>query len=55
MSSKIVLLFVRYWGLLHNWDIRMLSLRVELKTSRLLKGGSNQLSYESMRLVVLLT
>lgn len=27
--------------------IKMLSLRVELKTSRLLNGCSNQLSYES--------
>jgi hypothetical protein len=32
--------------------IKMLSLRVELKTSRLLNGGSNQLSYESSLLLV---
>ena len=31
-------------------QIRMLSLRVELKTSRLLNGCSNQLSYESFLL-----
>ena len=33
----------------------MLSLRVELKTSRLLNGCSNQLSYESFCLLIKLT
>ena len=31
---------------------QLLSLRVELKTSRLLNGCSNQLSYESLLLII---
>ena len=44
----IDILIVSYWRFLDKWDLRMLSLRVGPKTSHLLNGSSNQLSYERM-------
>ena len=44
---EIDIVIVSYWRLLHKWDLLMLWLRVGPKTSHLLNGCSNQLSYES--------
>ena len=50
----IDLLILSYWGWLHKWDKHISSLRVEVKTYRLLNEYSNQLNYDSTLFVQIL-